>query len=152
MTYDNLQTKWTEMQQENIPGGKGADKNMDELFKKYSDVSVLDILQAIVSGVQIEMEHTDDDRIALEITFDHLLEDIEYYTKLSKYVESEDFDLMKDDDLFKQLMTARISDATRSQAEQLVQTFRRIADTATNLGQDRKAFNKVEQLTDKFNL
>jgi hypothetical protein len=35
-------------------------------------------------GVQVEMEHTNDDKIATEIAMDHLTEDPEYYTKLVK--------------------------------------------------------------------
>lgn len=35
-------------------------------------------------GVQVEMEHTNDPRIAQEIAMDHLTEDPEYYTKLVK--------------------------------------------------------------------
>lgn len=35
-------------------------------------------------GLKVEMEHTDDLNIALEIVIDHLIEDPEYYTKLSK--------------------------------------------------------------------
>lgn len=80
--YDRLQTIWTEMRQERIPGGIGANKTLGELFDLHKDHSVLDILQALVTGTQHEMEHTDDDRIALEVAFDHLIEDIEYYEKL----------------------------------------------------------------------
>lgn len=152
MSYDNLQSVWTEMQQEKIPGGKGSDKDIGELFTKYTDVSVLDILQAIVSGVQIEMEHTDDDRVALEVSFDHLLEDITYYEKLNKYVESDEFEYMKDNEAFTYLMNTRVDDQTRSEAEQLVQTLRKKSELSKNLGQARKLFNRVEQLTDKFNL
>ena len=35
-------------------------------------------------GVQVEMEHTNDPRVAQEIAMDHLTEDPEYYTKLVK--------------------------------------------------------------------
>lgn len=81
MSYDPLRRIYKEMD-ERIPGGLGANKNISELLSAYAETSVLDILQALVSGVQVEMEHTDDDRVALEIAFDHLLEDIEYYEKL----------------------------------------------------------------------
>jgi hypothetical protein len=36
----------------------------------------------LAMGVQIEMEHTNDEKIATEIALDHLTEDPEYYTKL----------------------------------------------------------------------
>jgi len=35
-------------------------------------------------GVKVEMEHTDDSRVALEIAKDHLTEDSKYYDKLAK--------------------------------------------------------------------
>lgn len=42
-------------------------------------------------GVQTEMEHTNDVKIAKEIALDHLTEDPEYYTKLAKAGLSHDF-------------------------------------------------------------
>ena len=40
--------------------------------------------RALTSGVEVELEHTDDPLIALEIAMDHLDEDNNYYTKLEK--------------------------------------------------------------------
>jgi hypothetical protein len=54
---------------EQIPGGKGEGK------------SPLDFdSEQVLMGMRVEMEHTDDPMIALEITLDHLTEDPEYYT------------------------------------------------------------------------
>ena len=35
-------------------------------------------------GVEVEMEHTSDEEIALKIAMDHLAEDAKYYTKLKR--------------------------------------------------------------------
>jgi hypothetical protein len=35
-------------------------------------------------GLKVEMEHTDDEKIASEIVLDHLAEDPQYYTKLNQ--------------------------------------------------------------------
>lgn len=54
-----------------IPGGI-ADKKSPKDFDKDS----------LKEGVKVEMEHTSDPKIALEIAMDHLTEDKEYYKKL----------------------------------------------------------------------
>lgn len=56
-----------------IPGGL-ADK------KEKSDFPA----DQMITGIDVEMEHTDDKDIAEEIAMDHLTEDKEYYTKLDK--------------------------------------------------------------------
>lgn len=43
------------------------------------------------TGIQIEMEHTNDPKIAQEIALDHLTEDPEYYTKLIKAGLADEF-------------------------------------------------------------
>jgi hypothetical protein len=151
MPYDNLQSIWNEMENEKLPGGLGEKKHVEDLLKKYNDASVLDILQALVSGVQVEMEHTDDDRIAFEIAFDHILEDLQYYEKL-KTIESVEFEYMKDEEAFAHLMQAKVDSETISQAEELSDMLRRKADSASSLGMARKYFNKVEKLSDKFGI
>lgn len=58
---------------DNLPGGLGDNKpssdfNADQLKK----------------GIKVEMEHTDDPKLAEEIAKDHLTEDSRYYDKLEK--------------------------------------------------------------------
>lgn len=61
------------MKNDMIPGGKG-DK------AKPSDFDP----EQLKMGIEVEMEHTKDRRLAREIAMDHLSEDPRYYTKLKK--------------------------------------------------------------------
>lgn len=56
-----------------LSGGKGDKKSINDFP-----------LEAILKGLKVEFEHTDDPMIALEIAIDHLTEDVEYYDKLEK--------------------------------------------------------------------
>jgi hypothetical protein len=56
-----------------IPGGKG-----DKLKKEDVDPDQLKM------GIKVELEHTNDRKIAEEIALDHLAEDKKYYSKLKK--------------------------------------------------------------------
>lgn len=59
--------------QDSVPGGKADKKTpMDFDPEKLSE------------GLKIELEHTDDRKLALEIAMDHLTEDEDYYRKLKK--------------------------------------------------------------------
>lgn len=59
-----------------LPGGLADDKSPEDFPA-----------DKVKQGIEVELEHTDDPAIALEITMDHLTEDIDYYNKLAK-VES----------------------------------------------------------------
>lgn len=55
-----------------VPGGLAARRHPSEFpFEK------------LVRGTLVELEHTNDPRVAMEIAMDHLTEDINYYEKLS---------------------------------------------------------------------
>lgn len=53
-------------------------------------VSFTDIMDQLVKGVNVELEHTNDEKVAREIALDHLGEDPEYYTKLASLELEED--------------------------------------------------------------
>lgn len=57
-----------------IPGGLADDKSPEDFDKN-----------SIIAGLKVELEHTDNPKIALEIAMDHLTEDPEYYKKLNEY-------------------------------------------------------------------
>jgi len=54
-----------------LPGGLGDKKTREDFDPEQ-----------VEKGIKVEMEHTDDPELALEITLDHLTEDPEYYDKL----------------------------------------------------------------------
>ncbi len=56
-----------------IPGGIGDAMNPDDFDQ-----------DALRKGIQVEMEHTNDESVAREIAMDHLTEDPAYYDKLEK--------------------------------------------------------------------
>lgn len=56
-----------------VPGGLADDKDPVDFDS-----------QQVMIGMGIEMEHTDDPKIALEIAMDHLMEIPDYYTRLDK--------------------------------------------------------------------
>lgn len=70
-----------------LPSGDHKDQIKGGLAdkKKPSDFPA-DKLKA---GIKVELEHTDDPKIAIEIAMDHLSEDLEYYNKLKTMEKAE---------------------------------------------------------------
>jgi len=66
--------------------GLAKGKSIDDLAEKHK-VSVEHIKSQLEKGIKIEHEHTKDNSAARKIAMDHLFEDPDYYTKLSKVVE-----------------------------------------------------------------
>lgn len=56
-----------------LKGGKADKKKPSDFDKK-----------ALAQGVKVELEHTDDKKVAMEIAMDHLTEDPNYYDKLKQ--------------------------------------------------------------------
>ena len=65
----------------NVTGGGEADD------KKPSDFDS----KQLFDGIRVELEHTNDIEIAVEIAMDHLSSDMNYYKKLRK-IDPEDFE------------------------------------------------------------
>ncbi len=73
---------------EKYKGGLSDNKTIQDVAKKHKvDVDSLKI--QFNKGIKVEMEHTNDKKIASEIALDHLYEDPKYYTKLKK-IESKE--------------------------------------------------------------
>jgi hypothetical protein len=66
-----------------IPGGLSKGKTLKDIVKKHK-VDYLKLVNEFKKGVKVEKEHTSDINIAKEIAMDHLMEDPNYYTKLTK--------------------------------------------------------------------
>lgn len=70
-----------------IKGGMSDNKSLKEIAQKH-DVDIDDILKQLELGIKVEMEHTDDPKLAIEIAKDHLCEFPTYYTELNKMEQS----------------------------------------------------------------
>jgi hypothetical protein len=68
------------------PDGERATKTAQDILSTES-VSKDDLRKQLAMGVKVEMEHTDDPKLALKIAMDHIKEDPLYYDHL-KFVEN----------------------------------------------------------------
>jgi len=68
---------------EKLKGGKGDSRTDIDIADRHG-VSTRDIEDEVTIGMEIELEHTDDPKIAAEIVRDHLWEIPDYYTRLVK--------------------------------------------------------------------
>lgn len=73
----------TLMTEDALKGGK-ADKHTPESIAKHHNIPVKDILYQIAKGIKVEYEHTNDKKLAKEISMDHLAEFPDYYDRLDK--------------------------------------------------------------------
>jgi len=71
------------MTENSITGGKADNLTIADIAKMYN-VSIDNIQKELNIGINIEMEHTKNKTIALEIALDHLSEFPDYYTRLVK--------------------------------------------------------------------
>jgi hypothetical protein len=67
--------------EEEIEGGLADDKTVKDIADKHS-VNIKDIVAQIKKGKEVEMEHTDDPNVAIEIAKDHEMEHPFYYDAL----------------------------------------------------------------------
>lgn len=72
---------------EKIKGGMSDNKSLKEIAEKHN-VDIDDILKQLELGIKVEIEHTDDPKVAIEIAKDHLCEFPTYYTELDKMEQS----------------------------------------------------------------
>jgi len=97
----------TKEDKEKIPGGLSKGMTLRDIAEKHaqdgstdikSEDKIDDTLQQLkkqlAKGIKVELEHTDDIKFAIEIAKDHLYEDLDYYTKLSK-IESKEGQVSK---------------------------------------------------------
>jgi hypothetical protein len=75
----------------NLPDVVTIEDLVNKNLKKGKSISTIEkkVKSAIKKGTKVEMEHTDDKKVAEEIAMDHLYEDLEYYEKLSKIEANE---------------------------------------------------------------
>jgi len=58
-------------------------KDQKLIWEAYQSTKEVDAEQLKI-GIEVELEHTDDEKVAEKIARDHLAEDPHYYTKLKK--------------------------------------------------------------------
>jgi len=75
------------LSEDKIPGGLTDDKTCQDIADHHK-VELSVIKSQLAKGIKVELEHTDDEKIAKEIAKDHIYEDKEYYDKLAKMEES----------------------------------------------------------------
>jgi hypothetical protein len=82
--------------EEKIEGGVADDMTLYDIAKKHDKKGYYDIEDFVSSlkkqlqkGIKVELEHTNDDKVAKEIAMDHLFEDPNYYDKLKKIEATE---------------------------------------------------------------
>jgi len=90
MRKPNFKTTSKEFPVESVENSLDAiTPTIDELIDKY-EVSISILNRQIKKGIDVEMEHTSDPKVALEIALDHINEDLFYYEKLAKVEEGSD--------------------------------------------------------------
>tara|TARA_R110000803_G_scaffold152965_2_gene217905 strand:+ start:269 stop:763 length:495 start_codon:yes stop_codon:yes gene_type:complete len=89
-----------------FPGGLADKFTLEEIADKHK-VSLDDLTKEFDKGVEVEMEHTDDEEVAQEIAKDHLFEDPKYYTKLATIEEGKEFSESELDEVVKFVKTIR---------------------------------------------
>jgi hypothetical protein len=52
-----------------------------QIARKYG-VSVTEVMRKLQKGIKVEHEHTGNNQVAMKIAIDHLLEDLNYYSRV----------------------------------------------------------------------
>lgn len=71
------------MAEEVLSGGLADDLKLEEIAQKHG-VPVEDLKLELEKGIEVEKEHTTDEKVAAEIARDHLVENPKYYQDLKK--------------------------------------------------------------------
>jgi len=79
----NYQKQRDRLNEEEIKGGLADGKDIEDIAAMH-DVDMDTMFEQLQKGVRVEMEHTSEMMVALEIAMDHLFEDPFYYEKLAK--------------------------------------------------------------------
>jgi len=72
-----------------VPGGLSDDLSLEDIAKKHK-VDIDYLKQQHQKGIKVELEHTNDKKLAAEIAKDHLTEFPDYYTRLDKMEKDEE--------------------------------------------------------------
>jgi len=79
----NLKSQISDALQDTVEGGMADDKSLHDIANRHG--APIELIQLMMQwGVEVEMEHTNDPKIAREVAMDHLMEDPIYYKKLKE--------------------------------------------------------------------
>jgi hypothetical protein len=73
----------TKLLENALDGGLAQNESPQSIANKHN-VPLEHIKSELKMGIKVEMEHTNDPKVAARISLDHLYEDPDYYTKLEK--------------------------------------------------------------------
>jgi len=79
----SLSAMKNDVTEDKIEGGLADNLTIEKIADKHN-VDVDKIVDQLVKGLEVEMEHTSELNVAMEIAMDHVSEDPKYYDKLSK--------------------------------------------------------------------
>jgi hypothetical protein len=82
-TKDTQNKGYEPVKEDQIPGGLAKGMSLKDIAKHHK-ISPQTLKNEFIKGYAVEREHTTDVNIAKEIALDHLYEDPNYYSKLSK--------------------------------------------------------------------
>lgn len=125
-----------------IKGGEGDKKSPKDFDKEQ-----------IRMGLEIEMEHTDDKDIAMEIVLDHLAEDNLYYSKLNKIIVDPVKEKMELKDEIKELekkMESMDKSKNPIEANPANDETKRVKLDEPNVPEDKKNKDKLVDKGDHF--
>ncbi len=80
---DDGSEEYTKVKEDKIPGGLAKGMSLSDIAKHHK-MSSQTLKNEFIKGYAVEREHTTDVEVAKEIALDHLYEDPNYYSKLSK--------------------------------------------------------------------
>lgn len=75
--------RYTTVKEDKISGGLASGMSLKDIAKHHN-ISPQTLKQEFIKGYTVEREHTNDINVAKQIALDHLYEDPNYYSKLSK--------------------------------------------------------------------
>ena len=129
--------------EEEIEGGLADDKSVKDIADEHS-VNIKDIVAQIKKGKEVEMEHTDDPNVAIEIAKDHEMEHPFYYDAL----ENMEKELAEGAKLMESFYKNKAEDRLK-----MVRALQKVIDTIKsidNLEQKETAQNLLNQFEKKY--
>lgn len=105
--------------EDEIEGGLADQYTCEQIANKHN-VPLEDIMNQLYKGIEVEMEHTDDEEIAKEIAKDHLTEYPYYYDELEKMEKKFENNRGKEMKRYKPVFTKVKEETDEAQSEKAI--------------------------------